>query len=229
MLSTLYTDKGMMFEPAQMAERCIIILHDFGSDGYDVVSVVDQLDKNLSGNIRYCIPHAPLCDISIYQDLTLRAWYNLYYRDLRGKIDLPGLLASTERICGMIEHQVMCGISAKSIVLIGLSQGAALSLELAMKHTYDLAGIASFAGYIPTMPTNASAYRRRKKLAPILMMHGLLDDVVPIDLGLQSYRWLADGGAAIIWKAYKSGHGVCNAQMYDLIDWIELVLGRDAN
>jgi lysophospholipase-2 len=49
----------------------------------------------------------------------------------------------------LILAQIHRGIDARRILLVGFSQGAALSLMVAISTLHDLGGVASLSGWIP--------------------------------------------------------------------------------
>lgn len=52
-------------------------------------------------------------------------------------------------IDNLIRLQLLAGMDSRNVVLVGFSQGAALSLMLALTKTHKLGGVASLSGWIP--------------------------------------------------------------------------------
>lgn len=56
---------------------------------------------------------------------------------------------SITQIENIILSQVHCGIDSRRIALVGFSQGAALSMMVALTSLHELGGVACLSGWIP--------------------------------------------------------------------------------
>lgn len=65
------------------------------------------------------------------------------------EFDESGVTESINLIEQLILGEMHTGIDPKRIILAGFSQGAALSLMVALTSLHDIGGVASFAGWIP--------------------------------------------------------------------------------
>jgi phospholipase/carboxylesterase len=56
------------------------------------------------------------------------------------------------------------------------------------------------------------------------MAHGLHDDVVATQFGLQTRALLQQQGYRVQWHDYAMGHSVCMEEINDISDWLDRVL-----
>lgn len=67
----------------------------------------------------------------------------------KDEYDQVSIAASVSVIEDLILAQVHAGIDSRRIILVGFSQGAALSLMTALTSLHDLGGVVSLSGWIP--------------------------------------------------------------------------------
>ena len=148
----------------------IIMLHGWGSDKYDLISLDFDLD-----NLHYISVNAPFnCDNGFgYQ------WFSLK------KIETNSIMLEIKNnymvLADFIKEQSKrLNIDYNHIFLLGFSQGAMMSLYTGMRLKNKLAGIISLSGLLPDTIENIknSAYITKQN---ILLLHGTDDDVVPYD------------------------------------------------
>lgn len=152
------------------AKKLIVFLHGFGSDGNDLISLSEFMQKeNALEECYFIAPNGERC-ITIPSG---RQWFSLV--DYNYNRIIEELAISEKKICDIIsKKQAEFGISNKDTSLVGFSQGGMFSLYLALTRTEDdpFACAISFSGKIipPKHITN--------KKTPVLLVHGELDDVV---------------------------------------------------
>lgn len=64
------------------------------------------------------------------------------------EFDEGGTLESVDMINKLIESQIQVGIDSRRIVLMGFSQGSALSMSVALTGHHSLGGVVNLAGCI---------------------------------------------------------------------------------
>lgn len=70
--------------------------------------------------------------------------------------DTEAILASISAIESLILSIVYSGVDSRKIVLVGFSQGAALSLMVLLTTLHELGGVASLSGWLPARPREVS-------------------------------------------------------------------------
>jgi len=116
----------------------IIVLHGLGADGNDFVPVAQMLDLGVP--VRFIFPHAPQMPVTINNGYVMRAWYDILGTDLARREDEAGLRRSQAAIEALIAREVERGIPAERIVLMGFSQGCAMTLMTGLRHKQRLGG-----------------------------------------------------------------------------------------
>ena len=200
----------------------IIVLHGLGADGNDFVPVSDQLDLAGVGPVRYVFPHAPKRPVTINNGYVMRAWYDILSlgTGVDRREDEAGLRASVTDVEALISREVGRGIPASRIVLMGFSQGCAMTLMTGLRHANRLAGLVALSGYLPLAGITAAERSTANAATPIFMAHGVDDPVIPMDRALASRDALVALGHPVEWHDYPMEHSVCGAELADLNRWL---------
>ena len=205
-------------------QACIIVLHGLGADGNDFVPIAQELDLRPVGAVRFVFPHAPIRPVTINGGSRMRAWYDLLGMDLTRKEDEPGLRASLAEVQALIDREVERGIAAERIVLMGFSQGCAMTLLAGLRAPQRLAGLIGLSGYLPLAASTAAERSEANRHTPIFMGHGRQDPIVPHAGGVASRDALKTLGYEIEWHDYPMEHSVCPEEIADLNRWLLKVL-----
>jgi phospholipase/carboxylesterase len=203
---------------------CIVWLHGLGADGNDFVPVVDELDLP-AAPIRFVFPHAPMMPVTINGGMVMRAWYDVLSADLERRPDERGVRASQRLVETLLEREKARGIPAGRIVLAGFSQGGAIALQAGLRHPEALAGVMALSCYVPLAATLGAERSDASRGVPILLAHGIHDEIVPVGAGRRSRDLLAGLGYDVEWHEYAMPHSVCMEEIGDLGAWLRRVLG----
>jgi len=166
------------------AKHLMVLLHGYGSDGNDMISL-SQFWADLLPDAMFVAPNAPEpCDINPmgYQ------WFAL---DTSATLDLEkniSRLKGSEQARPTLEHFLKSlwadtGLGAKDTILAGFSQGAMMALEVGLRLDEELMGIIAFSGGL-VEPKNMED--KIKSKPPICFVHGGNDDVVPVGMSVVS-------------------------------------------
>jgi phospholipase/carboxylesterase len=203
----------------------VIILHGLGADGNDFVPFCKELKLGGIGPVRFVLPSAPVIPVSINGGYEMRAWYDILpTSDLARREDEGGLRQSLQRVNALIEREIARGIPASRIVLMGFSQGCAMTLMTGLRFGQRLAGLIALSGYLPLLPTTASERNPANAGTPIFMAHGQQDDVVLMSRGLAARDHLQGLGYPIEWHDYPMPHSLCMDEVHDINAWLLKVL-----
>jgi phospholipase/carboxylesterase len=202
----------------------LIVLHGLGADGYDFVPICGELDLKALGPVRYVFPHAPQRPVTINNGYVMRAWYDILGTNLARIEDEPGLRKSATEIESLIALENARGVPSSRIVLMGFSQGCAMTLLTGLRHRERLAGLAGLSGYLPLAATTAAERSEANRDVPLFLAHGTQDPVVPYPSGVASRDALAALGYTIEWHEYPMPHSVCAQEIADLNRWLLRVL-----
>jgi len=204
----------------------IIVLHGLGADGNDFVPIAEQLQLDAIGPVRFIFPHAPTRPVTINGGYVMRAWYDILEPVLDRREDEAGLRASQADINALIAREVERGVPASRIVLMGFSQGCAMSLLTGLRHVERLAGVAGLSGYLPLAAKTAAERSPANADLPIFLAHGTVDPVVALDRAAAARDALVALGHPVEWHTYPMPHSVCPEEIEHLNAWMLRVLAR---
>ncbi|RKP48028.1 esterase [Cohnella endophytica] len=107
--------------------------------------------------------------------------------------------------------------------LLGFSQGAILSMTLALTMGEQLKGIVALNGYIPEFVKTEYALRPTDGVS-MFVSHGQFDSVFPVRIGYENEAYLQRKTRNLTFKIYPTDHGVSPGNQSDYADWLR----RDA-
>lgn len=203
-------------------QASVIVLHGLGADGNDFVPVAQMLDPGVG--VRYVFPHAPMMPVTINNGYVMRAWYDIRNADLAQREDEGGLRQSMALINALIEREIERGIPSGKIVLMGFSQGCAMTLMTGLRQPKKLAGLIGLSGYLPIAATTEAERNPANQNTPIFLAHGRLDPVVPIDRAVASRDLLKQLGYSVEWHEYPIPHSVSPEEIADIDVFLKKVL-----
>ncbi|PZS11172.1 MAG: phospholipase [Solirubrobacterales bacterium] len=198
--------------PARGApEGALVLLHGRGADEYDLLPLLDELDPDR--RLHAITPRGPLS-----QPPGGAHWYAL------GGIPTPDpetFGASTATLAAWLNRlPERTGVRWERTVLGGFSQGAVMSYALGLgAGRPSPAGILALSGFIPSVPGFELALEDRTAL-PVAIGHGSVDPVIPVQLGQQASRLLAEAGLQVTYRESPIGHGVDLRLLAELRPWL---------
>jgi phospholipase/carboxylesterase len=203
-------------EPRGVARASVIWLHGLGADGHDFEGLVPELRLPESLGARFVLPHAPQRAVTLNAGYVMRAWYDLYALDFTRGEDEPGIRAATAGLARLIAHETARGIASNRILLAGFSQGGALALHGALRHPEPLAGVLALSTYLSRAASLATEAHPANRATPILLAHGLADEVVTPVAARHAHQQLAALGYPVTLREYAMGHALCPQEIADI-------------
>ncbi len=193
-----------------VATTTVVLLHGFGAGGDDLVDLARALGAPPTA--RFLFPAGPL--LLEGDPDGARAWWLIDFERLQRAMAL-GLDRSEEVPAGLAEARaVIDGLldqleaqGAERIVLGGFSQGAMLSLDVALHRAKPLAGLALMSA----TRINGKAWRAglaRVKGVPVFVSHGTRDPLLPFAEARTLRDELAGAGADVDWVEFGGGHEI---------------------
>jgi len=197
----------------------VIWLHGLGADGHDFEPIVPEIE--LDQPVRFVFPHAPVRPVTINQGMRMRAWYDILQFG-PGPEDEAGVRASQKLVEAMIAAEKERGI--RQIVLAGFSQGGAIVLQTALRHSEGLAGVLALSTYLPLHRTLEAERSAANREVPIFMAHGQYDEIIPLVRAEQSRQFLDRLGYKVQWHTYPMPHSVCPEEIADISAFLRQIL-----
>jgi phospholipase/carboxylesterase len=205
------------------------VLHGLGADGNDFVPIAQELELSALGGARFVFPHAPMRPVTMNAGFVMRAWYDIAGTPQARLEDEPGLRQSQAEIEALIARERERGMPASRIVLMGFSQGCAMTLMTGLRHAEPLGALVGLSGYLPLAAKTAAERSDDNARVPIFMAHGQADPMIGIERALASRDALRALGYSVDWHDYAMAHSVCTDEIADLERWLLRVLGAKAD
>jgi phospholipase/carboxylesterase len=217
-------------DPAAAPVASIIVLHGLGADGNDFVPIAQELDLSAIGPVRFVFPSAPVRPVSLNGGYRMRAWYDIFPPPRQAGAerpeDEPGLREAAALVQGLLDREAARGVPPGRTVLMGFSQGCAMTLMAGLRAPQRLAGLAGLSGYLPLAGTTAAERSDANRDVPIFLAHGVHDPMVVLDRGEATRDVLQSLGYDVDWHTYPMEHSVCAEEVEDLNGWLLRVLAQ---
>ena len=177
-------------------ESAVILCHGYGGDGNDI-SIVANYWKNFLPKTIFLCPDAPeTCKVnsSGFQ------WFDLM--DQTSEEILAKSLVAENKLNKFINEVIEQNkIEINKIALVGFSQGCMISLQTALKRKDKISCVIGFSGKI----INQEHLDKNIVSNPeIYLMHGDIDQVVPIDNFLASKEFFINKNIKINTKIFQN-------------------------
>ncbi len=213
-------------ETGAQPQWSVLWLHGLGADGNDFAPIVPELlmrdgRRREWPALRFVFPHAPVRAVTINGGARMRAWYDIRDMDLSDRADHEGVAESVLQVDALIERENQRGVPASRVLLVGFSQGGAVTLAAGLARKTPLAGLVGLSTYLPMPPARAATLLQAGANAqPMFMAHGQFDPVVPHAGGELSAQAMREFGFDVEWHRYPMQHAVCAEEIRDLGDWM---------
>lgn len=203
------------------ARNLFVFLHGYGADGSDLLGLADVLEPHLPGTA-FVAPDAPEpCRGGGFGC----QWFPIPWIDGSSEAAAAaGLAAAAEDLNGFLDARLAEeGLTADRLVLLGFSQGAMMSLQVAPRRDKEVAGIVAISGRL-LRPEALAAEAVVKP--PVLLVHGDQDPVVPFSDMAKAGDALVAAGFPTYGHVMKgTGHGIAPDGLGAALQFIRERLG----
>ena len=221
----MLSDKICYPANVENVERAIIMLHGFGSNGADLISLAPLMQKELPNTIFYA-PDAPYkldfqnsfkwFDIETDASAGVFSHFD-YIQQLMGRTKdvLPFLDEFIEHVC---QKHVL---KKENVFLMGFSQGGLLVLMQGLLSYPTVAGVIACSS-VPIEINNELSLENIKSKPPILLTHGTADDIVPFTAFQITQNTLTNIGTTVRTHIVPGmGHSLDPSCVLEIIDFIK--------
>ena len=198
----------------------LLLLHGYGSNEHDLMGLAPYLDPRL-----HIVSARAIYNLGDFGDFESYAWYHLY--------GTPGNLRTDETSC---DHALKVltslvrtlpartGTDPARTFILGFSQGAVMTLALALTAPELVRGIIPVSGYLEE---RIAAKSQTSGLAgrDILAIHGTEDDLIPVTAGRRIRDFLQTTPAQWAYEEYPVGHGIHADAVYSIARWLSARVG----
>ncbi|MUT68796.1 alpha/beta hydrolase [Paenibacillus sp. NEAU-GSW1] len=158
--------------------------------------------------------------IGIRGNLPLGAGYQYYDLKSLGNPIRPMFDKAATQLEDFIQYATeKYPIDSGKRYLLGFSQGAILSMTLALTMGDQLKGIVALNGYVPEFVKTEYSLRSVQEVS-VFVSHGQFDSVFPVQIGHETAAYFKEQTPHLTFKIYPSDHGVSEENQLDARSWI---------
>jgi phospholipase/carboxylesterase len=199
-------------------------MHGLGASAHDFVDMPRIISRP---GTRWVFPNAPVRPVTLNNGWRMPSWFDIRYLagQSEGGRECPlEAEESSEIITALIEQEHARGIPYNRIVLVGFSQGGAMSLYTGCRFPQQLAGMACLSGYLLFPEHHMDASSPANRNTPILVCHGIRDDMVPFSSGQRTVEFLRGNGWSVDFEQYPMFHEVCMSEINRVEEFFSAIL-----
>ena len=194
----------------------LLLLHGIGSNEHDLFGLAPYLDE------RFLI-------VSARAPVVLGAgaygWFNIEFTPLGMTADIEQAKRRLELLPVFLDELVKTyGADDKRVFLAGFSQGAMMSLALALTRPEKIAGVVAMSGRFPVSVLGTDLDRKALEGMPVLVTHGLYDPVLPVEEGRGIQKNLQALPLELTYREYPMRHEVTLESLRDVSAWLSKTL-----
>jgi phospholipase/carboxylesterase len=184
---------------------CVVFLHGYGANGADLLGLADPLGEHLPDTL-FVAPDAPESCAGAPFGFQ---WFPIPWIDGSSEEEsMAGMARAIDDLNAFLDALMVDeDLMPEQVCLFGFSQGTMMSLHVGPRREDELAGIVGFSGRLMTPELLAEETQSRP---PILLVHGDMDDVVPVQSLPQAAEALQEAGFKEVYAHIMKGtaHGI---------------------
>jgi phospholipase/carboxylesterase len=197
----------------------LLLLHGYGGNEDDLFSLAPYLDE------RFLIvsARAPVALTSF--SFASYAWFSLGFTPQGVIIDEQEAESSRLTLYRFIEELVdLYQINPSAIYFLGFSQGAMMSLAVALTFPGSAAGVVAMSGRL--FPRTLGQITDRDALSglPIFISHGTRDTLLPIHHARETRLKLSELPVELTYREYRMGHEINEQSLHEITTWLTSLL-----
>jgi phospholipase/carboxylesterase len=188
----------------------VVMIHGRGADANDLADLAPMLDP--PDGCRFVFPNAPR-PFEAYPGMTFGwTWFDGW------PPRLDSVSKSRQELIQFL-GELTSKYPTTGVVISGFSQGAMMALDVGLRS--DVRGIIAMSGglYEEDLPDLAA-----RAHVPVLMTHGSIDDVVPVNYARRARRVLEEAGLDVEYHEYPMGHQVVPEEVAVVKEFLGRVL-----
>jgi phospholipase/carboxylesterase len=189
----------------------LLLLHGVGSNERDLL----QLEPELVGQFHVVSARAPL-DFGPDR----YGWFNFEFAPVH-RHDPGQAEASRQKLLAFMDELTeRYRLPSERVLLMGFSQGAIMSFSVALTAPEKIAGVVGMSGRVLPEAEAKRVEGARLRGLPILVTHGVHDEVLPIHHARASRELLERLPVELEYREYDMGHFVSPESLRDIKEWL---------
>ncbi|MGQ9838046.1 MAG: alpha/beta hydrolase [Cyanobacteriota bacterium] len=209
------------FQPPRQANTgsapLLVLLHGIGSHEGDLLQLAPYLD-----------PRFAVVSLRAPFPLVMGgfAWFEMTWTEEGLLGNIPQARTSLQLLSSFLDQVLQQGIpdsalNPAQVYLLGFSQGAIMSLSLALTEPEKLAGVVAMSGRLPMEAVAEAAPPHRLHHLAILAVHGKQDAILPIHYGRQIRDYFGRLPLRFTYLEYDMGHEISPQSLQDIQAWLQ--------
>jgi phospholipase/carboxylesterase len=196
----------------------LVMLHGYGSNEKDLIRLAPSLDPRL---------HIISVRAPQQLDYEMFGWFPLEFTANGIIVDRAAAGRAKEQFIGFLSEIVdQYRPAGDRVFLMGFSQGAVMNYLTAFNAPELLHGVIALSGQLPDYQPSDAAVLEKLHDIPFLVVHGLYDEVLPVEKGRAAFDWLKTTIGQIEYREYPMAHQI-NQEALELVDsWLREQIDR---
>jgi phospholipase/carboxylesterase len=197
----------------------LLLLHGIGSHEQDLFGMAPLLDK------RFFV-------VSARAPIMLMpggyGWFNIQFMQDGAIIpDIAQAEASTLLLVKFIDELIDAyGVDPNCVYLMGFSQGAMMSLSVALTHPDKVSRVVAMSGRLAEQAIAGKASMEEIRRLEVFVTHGTFDNVLPVEAGRACRDELVKLGIPHTYREYPMAHEVTMDALRDVTAWLKSTLEK---
>lgn len=185
----------------------LFVMHGMGSDEQDMLTLVNGLEESFFiFSVRGHLSQGPGFSYFTIQDY--------------GRPNRDGFDDAIKRLATFVDEATKnYNIDPDQLYLSGFSQGAIVSMTLALTLGTKIKGVVALSGYIPQFVKEEYTLNPSDRLS-VFISHGEYDQVLPYEWGKANGEFFTKLGIPVTFKSYPEGHTVSRENLQDFKSWV---------
>jgi len=205
-------------DDAPLKPPLLILLHGVRSNEQDLFALNPYLDERLV----VVSTRAP-----ITMGRNQYGWYNVVFHTDRIDRNEGEFEDSRKKLIQFISEAVaQYNVNPSRVYLMGFSQGSIMSLAVLLTEPELVAGVVVQSGSLPREVLPISVLPERLRDKPVMVVHGLYDDVLPIAEGRSIRDYLSRLPVQLDYREYPMRHQISDQSLDDVCGWLTAQLNR---
>jgi len=198
-------------QPSHGPPPLLILAHGYGSNEQDLIGLADYLDDRL-------------LIVSVRATLSMGggayAWFSIVYTPSGIEYDQEEAEAGAKALEKAVDEILAAyEVNRRCVFLGGFSQGAIMSLSVALGQPEKFAGVLVMSGRVPPSSVEKADPQRVRDLS-IFAAHGKWDEVIPVDYARHMREALEELPVDLTYREYPMGHQVSAESLADIDAWM---------
>jgi phospholipase/carboxylesterase len=180
--------------------QLVVFLHGYGADGNDLIGLGREWARALP-HAAFVSPNAPEpCGMAPMG----RQWFDLSLGDM--SIIAEGVARAAPPLAAFLDAELARhNLPPEALALVGFSQGTMMALAVGLARNPSPAAIVGYSGALATVETLPAPGTG----PAILLVHGDMDEVIPVDAMYMAREMLGQAGLPVEWHVSQGiGHGI---------------------